>query len=195
MTSGVPLEGAGLRRKVAGRPGRRLNVIQITVESLSAKYLGCYGVNDPEDKVDYSRRGLTPNLDRISKESVWFSRVYAGGTRTVRGMEALALSIPPIPGQSVIRRTGCEALSTLGSVFSSHGYENRFIYGGDGFFDNMDYFSATTAMRWLTGRSRSGAGCRSPSPTPGAPAMRTHSPGPWRRLTVRTRPAPPSIIS
>ena len=140
MTSGVPLEGDGLRRKVAGRPGRRLNVIQITVESLSAKYLGCYGVNDPEDKVDYAHLGLTPNLDRIAKESVWFSRVYAGGTRTVRGMEALALSIPPIPGQSVLRRTGCEALSTLGSVFSAHGYENRFIYGGDGFFDNMDYF-------------------------------------------------------
>ena len=138
--SGASLREDGVLRSVAGGSGRRLNVIQITVESLSAKYLGCYGVNDPEDKVDYARLGLTPNLDRIAQESVWFSRVYAGGTRTVRGMEALTLSIPPIPGQSVLRRAGCEGLSTLGSVFAAKGYENRFIYGGDGFFDNMSYF-------------------------------------------------------
>lgn len=138
--SGASLQGDGVLRKAAGVPGRRLNVIQITVESLSAKYLGCYGVNDPEDKVDYAHLGLTPNLDRIAKESVWFSRAYAGGTRTVRGMEALSLSIPPIPGQSVLRRAGCEGLSTLGSVFAAKGYDSRFIYGGDGFFDNMSYF-------------------------------------------------------
>lgn len=138
--SGAPMTGEDVHRKVEGRADRRLNVIQITVESLSAKYLGCYGVNDPEDKVDYSRLGLTPNLDRIAKESVWFSRVYADGTRTVRGMEALTLSLPPIPGQSVLRRIGCEGLSTLGSVFTAHGYDNRFIYGGVGFFDNMSYF-------------------------------------------------------
>jgi phosphoglycerol transferase MdoB-like AlkP superfamily enzyme len=66
--------------------------------------------------------------------------MYASGTRTVRGMEALSLSLPPIPGQSILRRSGCEGLCTLGSVLSSQGYENRFIYGGNGFFDNMGYF-------------------------------------------------------
>jgi len=55
-------------------------------------------------------------------------------------MEALSLSIPPIPGQSVLRRAGSENLTTLGSVLQAKGYETAFLYGGDGFFDNMNYF-------------------------------------------------------
>ncbi len=113
---------------------RRWNVVQITIESLSAEYVGCYG--SPE----YQAKNLTPNLDRISRESLWFSRCYAGGTRTVRGMEALSLSIPPIPGQSVLRRTGNENLMTLGSALRTQGYDTAFVYGGDGFFDNMNFF-------------------------------------------------------
>ncbi len=125
----------GITREIqpAG-PARRLNVIQITVESLSAEFLGCYG--DPA----YAAQNLTPNLDLIAKDSLWFRHCYAGGTRTVRGMEALSLSIPPIPGQSVLRRKGCGDLCTLGSVLKQAGYDTAFIYGGDGFFDNMSYF-------------------------------------------------------
>jgi phosphoglycerol transferase MdoB-like AlkP superfamily enzyme len=122
------------RRIKPATPARKWNVIQITIESLSAEYVGCYG--SPE----YQPKNLTPNLDRLSRESLWFSRCYAGGTRTVRGMEALSLSIPPIPGQSVLRRAGCENLTTLGSVLQAQGYETAFLYGGDGFFDNMNYF-------------------------------------------------------
>jgi phosphoglycerol transferase MdoB-like AlkP superfamily enzyme len=122
------------RRIKPAMPARKWNVIQITIESLSAEYVGCYG--SPE----YQPKNLTPNLDRLSRESLWFSRCYAGGTRTVRGMEALSLSIPPIPGQSVLRRAGCENLTTLGSVLQAKGYETAFLYGGDGFFDNMNYF-------------------------------------------------------
>ncbi len=122
------------RRIRSASPARKWNVIQITIESLSAEYVGCYG--SPE----YQPKNLTPNLDRLSRESLWFSRCYAGGTRTVRGMEALSLSIPPIPGQSVLRRAGCENLTTLGSVLRANGYETTFLYGGDGFFDNMDAF-------------------------------------------------------
>ena len=122
------------RRIKPATPTRKWNVIQITIESLSAEYVGCYG--SPE----YQPKNLTPNLDRLSRESLWFSRCYAGGTRTVRGMEALSLSIPPIPGQSVLRRAGCENLTTLGSVLQAKGYETAFLYGGDGFFDNMNYF-------------------------------------------------------
>ena len=148
---GAPLAAGAttdILRRVPGVAGaRKLNVIQITVESLSAKYLGCYKVNDDEDKVDYGKLGLTPNLDRISRESLWFSRCYAGGTRTVRGMEALTLAIPPIPGQSVLRRQGCENLSTLGSALADQGYDTAFIYGGDGFFDNMSYFFGANGYR------------------------------------------------
>ena len=128
-------------------PARRLNVIQITIESMSAEFLGCYG------EPGYVAKNLTPNMDRLAGESLWFRRCYAGGTRTVRGMEALTLSIPPIPGQSVLRRKGCEDLCTLGSVLKGAGYDTAFIYGGDGFFDNMTYFCGANGYR-LVARPR-----------------------------------------
>ena len=39
--------------------------------------------------------GLTPNLDALAKQSLWFANAYATGNRTVRGLEALSLSLPP----------------------------------------------------------------------------------------------------
>lgn len=122
-------------------PEKKLNVIQITIESLSAEYLGCYG------DTKYAPMNLTPNLDRLSKESVWFRHLYAGGTRTVRGMEALSLSIPPTPGQAILRRPHCENLFTTGGVFETRGYDRAFVYGGDGLFDNMNYFFANNGFR------------------------------------------------
>jgi phosphoglycerol transferase MdoB-like AlkP superfamily enzyme len=109
--------------------------------------VGAFGVVDPEDGADYGKLGLTPNLDRLARESLWFDNAFAGGTRTVRGMEALTLSLPPIPGQSVLRRDGCERLGTLGSALARNGYDTAFIYGGDGFFDNMSYFFSANGYR------------------------------------------------
>jgi len=133
-TDWINPEAGGVERLEPGKGAeRKLNVVLVSIESLGAEFLGAYG--DP--------RGLTPNLDRLSKESLWFSRVYATGNRTVRGLEALSLSLPPTPGQSIVRRPGNENLFSLGSVFKHKGYGAIFAYGGYGYFDNMnDYFSA-----------------------------------------------------
>ena len=127
-------DGGGVERlEPGGGAERKLNVVLVSVESLGAEFLGAYG--DP--------RGLTPNLDRLAKESLWFSRVYATGNRTVRGLEALSLSLPPTPGQSIVRRPNNGNLFTLGSVFEDMGYGVIFAYGGYGYFDNMNaYFEA-----------------------------------------------------
>lgn len=136
-------EDAGDITRVIRATGRekKLNVIQITIESMSAEFLGCYG------HPTYAAMDLTPNLDRLAKESLWFRHAYATGTRTVRGMEALSLSIPPTPGQAILRRPHCENMPTLGGVFRNHGYDSAFIYGGDGLFDNMNYFFANNGYR------------------------------------------------
>ena len=113
------------------------NIIQITVESLSAEYLGAW--NPKSD--------LTPNLDALAKQSLLFTKLYATGTRTDRGMESLSLSLPPTPGRSMIKRPNNEQLFTLGSVLRSKGYDTAFIYGGFGYFDNMNYFFAHNGYR------------------------------------------------
>ena len=109
---------------------RHKNVILVVMESMSADYMGTFG----------NREGLTPNLDRLAQEGLLFSDLYATGTRTVRGLEAVTLSIPPTPGQSIIRRPGNENLFSLGFIFKDRGYDTKFIYGGYGYFDNMNAF-------------------------------------------------------
>lgn len=106
------------------------NVITIVIESLSADFLAHYG----------NTQHLTPFLDSTANHSIFFSDMYATGTRTVRGMEALTLSIPPTPGSSIVRRMDNEHLFSVGHVFKTKGYTNTFFYGGDGYFDNMNHF-------------------------------------------------------
>jgi phosphoglycerol transferase MdoB-like AlkP superfamily enzyme len=109
---------------------RPRNVVLISVESLSAEFLGVYG----------SAEGLTPNLDRLAGEGLLFTRFFATGTRTVRGLEALSLGVPPVPGQSIVRRPGNEHLATVGEFLEHQGYQISFLYGGYGYFDNMNAY-------------------------------------------------------
>jgi phosphoglycerol transferase MdoB-like AlkP superfamily enzyme len=128
----------GILREVRSPgPERRLNVVLISVESLSAAFIEAFG----------GKGGLTPNLDRLAHESLLFSRTYATGTRTVRGLEALALSVPPTPGQSIVRRPDNEGLSSLAAVFNAKGYESLFLYGGYGWFDDMNRFFSANGYR------------------------------------------------
>lgn len=60
----------------------------------------------------------------------------------MRGLEALSLAIPPLPGHSIIWRKQNQNLETLGAVLADHGYVNRFMYGGYARFDNMDAYFA-----------------------------------------------------
>ena len=112
------------------------NVILVVMESMSADYMGTFG----------NKEGLTPNLDRLATEGMFFSNLYATGTRTVRGLEALTLSIPPTPGQSIIRRPGNDNLFSLGFIFKDRGYDTKFIYGGYGYFDNMNNFFSSNGF-------------------------------------------------
>ena len=137
-------QGEGVERRVVpARAERRLNVVLVSVESLGAEFLGAYG----------NGAGLTPNLDRLARESLWFSRVYATGNRTVRGLEALSLALPPTPGQSIVRRPNNDTLFSLGSVFEDKGYEVLFAYGGYGYFDNMNAFFDANDYRSIDRRS------------------------------------------
>lgn len=111
-------------------PEKKMNVVLISVESLSASFMQAFG----------NTNNITPSLDALSKKGMFFTNLYASGTRTVRGLEALSLSIPPPPGQSIVKRPGNENLFSLGSVFKSKGYITQYIYGGYGYFDNMNYF-------------------------------------------------------
>ena len=123
-----------LNRKVTSeiQPEVHKNVVLISIESLSADFLKLYGNKD----------GITPFLDSLSQQSLVFTNLYATGNRTVRGLEALTLCIPPTAGESIIKRENENKNKfTTGSVFKSKGYTIKFLYGGYSYFDNMkDFF-------------------------------------------------------
>ncbi|MCI0993266.1 LTA synthase family protein [Pseudomonas corrugata] len=127
-------------RRMIDNPGtlRKPNIVLVTIESLSAKYLGSNG----------DKRDLTPNLGALRKQSLYFSNFYATGTRTDRGLEAITLAIPPTPGRSIVKRIGRESgFASLGQQLSAIGYDSVFVYGGRGYFDNMNAFFSGNGYR------------------------------------------------
>lgn len=112
---------------------KRVNIVVITMESMSGSYLSRFG----------QTKKLTPVLDSLYFCSLAFDSLYANGNRTVRGLEAISLSLPPSPGESRIRQKNNGRFLTVGEQLKSDGYSASFVYGGFGTFDNMsDFFSA-----------------------------------------------------
>ena len=125
-------DGDGVQAIRDSVPVIKKNIVVIAVESLSADFLSAYGNED----------GITPNLDTLIEKSLVFDNLYAAGNRSVRGLEALTLCIPPSAGESIIKRPGNAGLFSTGTVLRANGYTTSFIYGGDSYFDNMrTYFS------------------------------------------------------
>lgn len=112
---------------VVVEPGRRPNIVLVTMESMSASYMQRYGDD----------RGITPSLDSLAERSLVFDRLFATGNRTVRGLEALSLSLPPCPGESIVKRPDCGGKRTVGVMLGEMGYRPIYFYGGNSYFDNM----------------------------------------------------------
>jgi phosphoglycerol transferase MdoB-like AlkP superfamily enzyme len=126
------LAQGSLQRQFAANPHGlgKLNVVILVEESFGAEFVGSYG----------DQRHLTPYFDELAQQGMLFTHAWATGTRTVRGLEAITLSFPPIPSESVIKRPGNENMANWGQVMQTLGYHTSFIYGGYGYFDNMNYF-------------------------------------------------------
>ncbi len=109
---------------------RPLNVVIIVEESLGAQYVGNLG-----------GANLTPCIDRLAQGAWNFTRAYATGTRSVRGLEALSAGFPPTISDAALRLSGAQSkFFTMAQLLKGHGYTSRFLYGGEAHFDNMKNF-------------------------------------------------------
>jgi phosphoglycerol transferase MdoB-like AlkP superfamily enzyme len=106
------------------------NLVIILEESLGAGFVGSLG-----------GIGVTPEIDKLAQQGLWFSRLYATGTRSARGIEAVTAGFPPSPSRSVLKLgLAQQNFVTLASILKRNNYDTQFIYGGESHFDNMAGF-------------------------------------------------------
>ncbi|MCL1126940.1 LTA synthase family protein [Shewanella surugensis] len=114
----------------ASYTGKPKNLVIILEESLGAQFVGNLG-----------GLPLTPNLDALSKQGWSFNDLYATGTRSVRGIEAVTTGFTPTPARSVVKLGKSQTnFFTIADLLSKQGYTTQFIYGGESYFDNMRSF-------------------------------------------------------
>ena len=116
--------------KPTGPPTGRPNLVILLQESLGAQYFASLGGQPVAQK-----------LEQWRNRSLWFDRLYATGTRSARGIEAVVTGFLPTRTSSVIKLEGAQRnFFTLARVLQEQGYRTEFIYGGDSSFDNMRRF-------------------------------------------------------
>lgn len=121
-----------LVREVAGDASKpKRNLCIIAEESFGSEFWGCLGRN-----VDGKAHTLTPRMDALAaQEGLLFTHMLADGNRTIRGLEAIFSSIPPLPGDSILARDKSENVETIARVLKRDGYNTLFLYAGHGTFD------------------------------------------------------------
>ncbi|RVU37031.1 alkaline phosphatase family protein [Rheinheimera riviphila] len=123
-----------LHQQTATMPRTKpLNLVIILQESMGATFVKSLG-----------GVGVTPELEQLKAQGIWFDQLYATGTRSVRGIEAVVAGFMPTPAQSVVKLSNSQQnFATIASILQQQGYHTQFVYGGEAHFDNMrGFFSA-----------------------------------------------------
>ncbi|MCQ9121058.1 hypothetical protein BKG95_07830 [Rodentibacter pneumotropicus] len=119
-----------LTKNTATYQGKPKNIVIILQESLGAQFIGTLG-----------GKPLSPNIDKLAKEGWLFENIYATGTRSVRGIEAITTGFTPTPARAVVKLNNAQNnFFTIADFLGKQGYETSFIYGGEKHFDNMAGF-------------------------------------------------------
>ena len=114
----------------ASYSGKPKNLVILLQESLGARYVGHLG-----------GLPLTPNLDKLMDQGWNFTNLYATGTRSVRGIEAVITGFTPTPSRSVVKLDKSQRdFFTIAKLLKQNGYNTQFVYGGESHFDNMKRF-------------------------------------------------------
>lgn len=117
-----------------------LNLVILLQESLGAGFVESLG-----------GKPVTPNLEKLKDEGIWFTHLYATGTRSVRGIEAVVTGFQPTPSDSTVKLDLSQKnFFTLASLLSKRGYLTEFIYGGESHFDNMRSFFMGNGFQQIT---------------------------------------------
>lgn len=84
---------------------------------------------------------VMPNINRMYREGIGFTNIYANSFRTDRGVASVLASYPGQPTNSIITdQKKCNNLEYISKRLGENGYQNQFIHGGDITFNNLQGF-------------------------------------------------------
>ncbi len=107
------------------------NIVVILLESFTSKFIMPLG----------GLEGVTPNLNKLCKQGLLFSNIYASGDRSDKGLVSILGGFPAQSTQSIILYPPKSIkLPTLSRCLDSVGYYTSFYYGGDPDFANIRTF-------------------------------------------------------
>ena len=132
------------RQEAAIKRDKPLNLVIVLEESLGATFVQSLG-------------GLpvTPELEKLKGEGWWFEQLYATGTRSVRGIEAVVAGYAPTPARSVVKLSLSQRnFYTLAAGLKEQGYNTEFVYGGEAHFDNMRSFFTGNGFQNIVDRAQ-----------------------------------------
>lgn len=104
------------------------NIVLIIMESMSAGKMTRHG--DPNN--------LTPFLDSLSNQSLYFENAYTAGKHTFNGIFSAQFSFPALYSQHTMKVI--KKYNGLSHVLKSKGYSTSFFIPHDSQFDNVDGF-------------------------------------------------------
>ena len=117
------------------------NIILILMESFSANAIEVLG----------GETGVTPNINRLSKEGILFSNMYANSFRTDRGIVAVLNGYLAQPTTSIMKYPAkSQTLPSIAKSLQKKGYTSDMLYGGDINFTNMQSYFFSSGYSKVT---------------------------------------------
>jgi len=121
---------------------KQKNIILIVLESFGWDNIGYLGGTP-----------TTPNLDALTKNALYFTNLYAVGTRTSWGISSILTSLYPIPSREYVKASKSQHnFYTVAKTLKKHQYTNLFLYSGDVDFDNMRGFMMNNGFDHVYGK-------------------------------------------
>ncbi len=122
----------------------RPDIVLLILESFSGS--ACHAVWADADST------ILPNVNRIYREGIGFTNMFANSFRTDRGCAAVLASYPGQPTHSVMKdQSKCNHLEYLSKRLKENGYDLHFVHGGDVDFTNMRGFLTAGGFENITG--------------------------------------------
>ena len=117
------------------------NIIVILMESLGGEFTELSG-----------RKDITPNLNQLAAEGVYFTNCYANSWRTDRGTLCTYSGYPSFPNTSVMKMPAkSRTLPCIArSLRDKKQYNTHYLYGGDINFTNMRSYLISGGFDQLT---------------------------------------------